>query len=221
MNKLLVTLSSDETIDGFKLLEAQKLIRPLAITIAMTSPRAVLAEHAPQHVLEFGLTSLMNQVQIGEALLPQASGPATANLYSVLKRYMDRLAPKRSLTFIDPYFFAAKDAPGFASILAQVLPQSVVALKQVHVVRDSRKDSPRVEAEVRARLSGLNSTLTIAVHDSADFHDRFWIVDGDRGLFVGSSLNGIGKRVCLVDFMVSQDVQAVLAELQTRGITTV
>jgi hypothetical protein len=33
---------------------------------------------------------------------------------------------------------------------------------------------------------------------SSEFHDRFWIADGARGLFVG---NGLGKRYALADYL--------------------
>jgi hypothetical protein len=52
---------------------------------------------------------------------------------------------------------------------------------------------------------------------SEKFHDRFWLADGARGLVVGTSLNGLGKRYALVDFMQPSDVRDVVQALKTEG----
>jgi len=38
------------------------------------------------------------------------------------------------------------------------------------------------------------------------FHDRFWIADEVRGVFVGTSLNGIGRRYAIIDYLQQRDV---------------
>ncbi|MEZ5284987.1 MAG: hypothetical protein R2712_09300 [Vicinamibacterales bacterium] len=48
------------------------------------------------------------------------------------------------------------------------------------------------------------------------YHDRFWIADEERGLFVGTSLNGIGKRYCLVDYMAPHDASEISADIRAE-----
>ena len=38
-----------------------------------------------------------------------------------------------------------------------------------------------------------NPSCRLTHRTSNDFHDRLWIADRERGLFVGTSLNGIGS----------------------------
>jgi hypothetical protein len=44
-----------------------------------------------------------------------------------------------------------------------------------------------------------------------EFHDRFWIdPDNLKGIVMGTSLNGISKKICLVDHISSADVRQIV-----------
>lgn len=44
-----------------------------------------------------------------------------------------------------------------------------------------------------------------------DFHDRFWIADNKKGFVLGTSLNGIGKKYCLIDYLDNDDVSEIVS----------
>lgn len=55
------------------------------------------------------------------------------------------------------------------------------------------------------------SNVTYA--DSSDFHDRFWLLNGERGIVVGTSLNGIGNKIFLIAPLEHDDVKIIMDEV--------
>jgi len=44
-----------------------------------------------------------------------------------------------------------------------------------------------------------------------DFHDRYWIdVESTKGVMVGTSFNGIGKKVAMIDYANSADSREIV-----------
>ena len=50
------------------------------------------------------------------------------------------------------------------------------------------EDTQQILTEMNPKISCSHKTTT-------DFHDRFWIADEKKGLFIGTSLNGIGRNM--------------------------
>ncbi|AYD22740.1 TPA: hypothetical protein SOL98_002804 [Clostridioides difficile] len=48
--------------------------------------------------------------------------------------------------------------------------------------------------------------IDIEIKISKNFHDRFWLTD-NKGIVVGTSLNGIGKKFCLIDKLKDADLK--------------
>ena len=55
-------------------------------------------------------------------------------------------------------------------------------------------------------IQKINTSIKVSQKYTDDFHDRFWIIDDKKGLFIGTSLNGIGKRYSLIDYLQDSDV---------------
>ena len=59
-----------------------------------------------------------------------------------------------------------------------------------------------------------NSIVTefnnIEIYQTDLFHDRIWISNRNKGFFVGTSLNGIGRKVTLIDSIASNDVKGIV-----------
>jgi hypothetical protein len=219
MDEQLVLLKSTQMLSGDKLLEIQAAVAPLGITVGMTHPSRIVAEHAKQYVIENGITSLFTTQLLQEDILPQAPTAMRQPLFDVIKKFLAHLAPLQNVTIIDPYFFAARNVLTYPSIVAHVLGPAVSAVNKITIVRDGTKDVAGLAAAVAAALTSVNNALTVSLHSTGDFHDRFWVVDGARGLVLGTSLNGVGNRVCLVDYLNDRDVAAIVQELAGRGIT--
>jgi hypothetical protein len=105
MNEQLVWLKSEQTFTGDRLLEIQTAVTPLGVTVGMTHPDHIVAEHGKQYVLKNGITSLFTVQLLQEDILPQAPTAARQPLFDTIKNFLTNLAPTDSVTIIDPYFF--------------------------------------------------------------------------------------------------------------------
>ena len=219
MSEQLVWLRSEQILTGDKLLEMQALVTPLGVTIGMTHPTRVVAEYGKQYVIENGVTSLFTTQLLQEEILPQAPHTTRQPLFEVIKKFLSHLAPARSVTIVDPFFFAARNVLTYPAIVANVLSPALATVRTITFVRDRTKDVAGLPAAVATALKAVNNALTISDHTTSDFHDRFWIVDGTRGLVLGTSLNGVGSRICLLDYLNNTDVARIVQELAARGIT--
>ena len=186
MSEQLVWLRSEQNLTGDKLLEMQALVTPLGITIGMTHPTRIVAEYAGEYVIENGVTSLFTTQLLQEEILPQAPPATRQPLFEVIKKFLAKLVPARSVTIVDPYFFATRDVLTYPAIVANVLSPALATVNTITFVRDRTKDAPGLPAAVATALRAVNNSLIIADHTTSDFHDRFWIVDGTRGLVLGT-----------------------------------
>lgn len=62
----------------------------------------------------------------------------------------------------------------------------------------------------------MNTTVTIKYNN--DFHDRFWISDRKKGFYTGTSFNGVGKRIALINLLSPDDVTEIITELTKQTI---
>ena len=61
--------------------------------------------------------------------------------------------------------------------------------------------------------------IKMTVEKCNEFHDRFWVgIDNRKGVVLGTSLNGIGKKIALVDILKESDVDAIIDELKIAGL---
>jgi hypothetical protein len=82
-----------------------------------------------------------------------------------------------------------------------------------------RMDTPEADCgalvdrtAVHAVLSRLVPTIMIKTVETEEFHDRFWIdPDAHKGLVMGTSLNGVTKKIALIDHLGREDVMQIAA----------
>lgn len=183
-----------------------RVLEPLGLEAGITT-RFGLVEHEIKLLLvEKGVSYLWQLVQNQEDFLGRT--PDREPLLEVLRKMLVRLAPTEELTIVDRYLLpsACSDC---VNDLVFVLTPIIAAISRVVIVTSQKHDARQLTA-LRERLGG---NCEIVLRISEEFHDRFWIVDGARGLFVGTSLNGIGKRYALADYMQEADVRAIIEAL--------
>ena len=72
--------------------------------------------------------------------------------------------------------------------------------------------------EIKSVLIDLNPEIKVVHKMTNEFHDRFWIADEVKGLFIGTSLNGIGRKYALADFMEDEDTATIVKELRRASL---
>ena len=127
----------------------------------------------------------------------------------MLNYKIDRRAPTTSMLIIDPYFFPEGPDASYERDLVDVLDRFVGKIASLRLAA-MRNRNAGLEARVDAAIPAKNSKIQIERKYTNVFHDRYWIADDTRGIFVGTSLNGIGKRYALIDFLNPKDASDIV-----------
>lgn len=131
---------------------------------------------------------------------------------------LERLTPKSEFVVVDRYLLPKQPCPtDYLDTLVQVLEPAVRGVKELLVVT-SKKHNARLRHALEQRLRALNPGCRFRHCCSENFHDRFWIADRAQGLFVGTSLNGLGRRYALADKLAADDVRQIMAALASEGL---
>ena len=185
-------------------------------------------------IIEHGITSLFTREPLLEALV--AKGTPRKQIAEVLHRYLSQLPVTDELIIVDPYFLTSDDPAAYASFLDDVLAPFWSGLKQLRVImaRKRVKQPLFIAAKdfvlriVTAQKKVKDSTL-MAVKDlvatrapgcafthvfSERYHDRFWIsASRTKGILVGASFNGLGKKYAVIERLTDADVSDLVASL--------
>jgi len=197
--------------------ELIQALAPLGFRPFITT-RAELAEAEINRILlERGISSVWQTVIFQEALLP--STPDVPTLVAILKEMLEQLVPESHFAVVDRFLFPdEKKCPSdYLDTLVQVLEPAARRVKELLVVTE-KKHNAHLRSALEQRLKALSPGCRFRHCCSESFHDRFWIADRARGLFVGTSLNGLGLRYALVDKLAADDVQEIVAALVSEGL---
>lgn len=116
----------------------------------------------------------------------------------------------KELIIVDPYLFKDEN-DDYCNMLSAIINNSKA--QSVIVVTERRNYQP---ASFDKISSNLNTTVTIKFNNN--FHDRFWIADRKKGFYTGTSLNGVGKKISLINLLSSNDVTEIITELFQQAI---
>jgi hypothetical protein len=180
---------------------------------ASIATRYQLVEHEiKQLLLEKGISYLWQLVNLREDVLPRT--PDRPALLKVLAGMLGRIAPTNELIIVDRYILpktCTDCLDTLTSLLSPILPSGA----RIVLVTSKQCDAGLVTG-LRERFKDSNRQVELRI--SENFHDRFWIADRSRGLFVGTSLNGLGIRYALADYMDESDAKAIVEALSVEGL---
>jgi hypothetical protein len=129
---------------------------------------------------------------------------------------LKRLAPADELIVVDRFLLPRSAADSVDNVMSLLEPV-VDDLGRLVLVTAERHDERQFRT-LRNRVRGRSHNCDVVLRLSDDFHDRFWIADRDRGLFVGTSPNGLGVRYALADYLESGDVIEVVEALRREHL---
>lgn len=190
-----------------RLVEVADQVRGMGSSLQeITSPWLALQA---QHLLkEQGARSLLSLTSLTEAVLPDNT-PRDV-LLETIRYQLNSCRPTTSLLIVDPYLFPSQpDANYRADLLSLVEPSVRAGIDLTIATKTSRNAA--LEAAFLSDLAGIRPGATAQIKYTNVFHDRFWIADHERGLFMGTSLNGIGRRYAVADYLHEDDAQAISA----------
>lgn len=193
----------DPDPSGEDVLTIADLLRQREYKLKSQSEEIFLMSKVGELIREHGTTRCLAFQRIEEAVLPDATPPTI--LADTLRYCLNRVAPTDELLIIDPYLFPANPAPDYLAFIESILRPSLLSVKVLHAVT---LPGCNTSLESQFELMAKTASPKLQYHSKRtnSFHDRFWIADKTRGLFVGTSLNGIGRRYSLIDYLDPRDV---------------
>lgn len=114
------------------------------------------------------------------------------------------------LIIVDPYLFSTKNSE-YCDLLAGIIAES--RAKVVLVITD-KKNYKQESFDCVNNAVGI----TIKVKYSTEFHDRFWISNRKKAFYTGTSFNGIGKKLSLINLIDDLDVSTIVESLSEQGL---
>ncbi len=171
-------------------------------------------------ILQHGSTHILSVKRLQEAVLPKVKPEDGKDLLlKTITTYLESLSPTRSLVVIDAHFLPRKlpDAASYVRTVTDTLAPIIPKIATMRFIIRPEFNSSLYET-IRRHIVALNPGLDVSCKTTSDFHDRFWIVDQTRGLFVGTSLNGVGLRCALIHFMRDEDAAFIVTELRRLAL---
>lgn len=160
-------------------------------------------------ITENGISSLFNfHINCDAVLHP---GITVDEIEELILAFVGKLKGMKNLFIIDPYFYSSE--PAVVALFEKMMMQVAAPLESVTFFSKRRPSSERVA--MHTVLANLKPSVKIKDVETNAFHDRYWIdPDGKKGLVMGTSLNGVTKKIALIDHLGSADAAQLAAMAQ-------
>ncbi len=211
-----LTLKSDKPIEAELLKELGNRLQQRGIEVYLLDVDTYCLEMCQKLIMEKGLRYILSLERLQEAVLPKIGRIEGRDpLVKVLSNYLQALSPSKDLTIVDPYFFSVNlpDRAGYLATFREIFGLVIPKVAMVRFITKPDHDG-ELYKDIKSVLIDLNPEINVVHKMTKDFHDRYWIADEVRGLFIGTSLNGIGKKYALADFMEDEDTATIVKELR-------
>lgn len=209
-NKVILSIETDNSKNTY--MEFAELMREAGLSARyhlslITDVPAFFALDVMEAAAERGLSSMLNlSVSMEDITSPSYDFDF---IIETIQKFTNKILPSKKLLIIDPYFYADDKPTTLSTLRSLVLPLSE-SLEEICIIHDAShvKGADGVRKLIREVVAGVRlSEIT-----SKKFHDRFWLSpDNKRGVIFGTSLNGIGKKISLVDRLRESDVKELLS----------
>jgi hypothetical protein len=181
------------------------------------SPVYTFKEEFIEHIAKHGLSSLVNSDLILEHIVPKGSG--LNSTVPILHKYLNKVGIDNELIIVDPYFFSNSSNSNHSNEVVSILSPYLSSLQDLYIVTNSNSTNNSIKTDIISGICAINSSINIHHNTSNDYHDRFWISNNrEKGMITGTSLNGFGNRLALIDRLNTSDVRDIIQNLKNDGL---
>lgn len=105
----------------------------------------------------------------------------------------------QKILIIDPYFFCKNPDQDYENFITQIFKKA--QFQEIQIL--TRKDYNKV------LYNSIKSKITCNINllFTDEIHDRFWIANQSKGFYVGTSLNGVGKKYSRIGYMEPEEIK--------------
>jgi len=177
----------------------------------ITLPVHFFRQEFLEHIAEHGFSSLFKF----DIVMEDITSPSMSinDIENVLAKFIGKLQGAKKLVIIDPYFFAKSVNSDVGALFYRLLRPISGNLEEICFVTNGRKNEAKSDI-----LSAVDSTIIVHNVNTDEFHDRYWIdPDNNKGIVIGTSLNGLGKKIALIDSLSEADVAEISKLARSAG----
>ena len=157
-----------------------------------------------EYIVENGFSSLFNFSLACDAVMH--GGIHVNEIADVVLQFVEKLKGVRDLFIIDPYFYS--DDPDCVALFEKMMSALSDQLSSVTFFTNGR--TANKSSTMHSALKAVAPNVSIKDVVTDEFHDRFWIdADNMAGIVMGTSLNGIGKKIALIDHLSKLDAREI------------
>ncbi|MBW3762320.1 hypothetical protein GL264_16145 [Aeromonas jandaei] len=140
------------------------------------------------------------------------TGIAVDEVETVILGFIRTLKDVKNLIIIDAFFYSNEEQVLhlFKKMILELSDslQSITFFTQEPKPKDAKKRNPDAMHNI---LKSLNPNIRIKDIVTDEIHDRFWLdADNNKGIVMGTSLNGVTKKLTLIDYLQPSDARAVI-----------
>jgi len=177
----------------------------------ITLPVYSFREEFLEHIAEHGLSSLFEFNTVMEDITSPSM--SINEIEKVVAAFVAKLQGARKLIIIDPYFFSKSSKTDVAQLFSRLLSQASSNLEEICFITNGRKNEAKTDI-----LSVIGQAITVHHVTTDEFHDRYWIdPDANKGIIMGTSLNGLGNKISLIDHIRADDVAEIVKLAKQLG----
>jgi hypothetical protein len=156
------------------------------------------------YISKNGISSLFHFSLTCDAVLH--GGIHVDEIEEVILGFVRKLNGVKKLFIIDPYFYSTEI--GCVNLFEKMIAEISEKLESVTFITNGKTASKK--AAMHDVLKKVIPAIKIGDVVTDQFHDRFWIdPDNKNGIVMGTSLNGIGKKIALIDHLSGHDVKEI------------
>lgn len=179
----------------------------------INTPILEFRNHFLDYISSYGFSAFCRQTKIQEDIVSPSI--STNEIENIVIKFFSLLNGAQRVLIIDPYLYANNRLD--CTFVKRIFQSFSSNLREVFITTNGKKMSAK--DKIMSTIESLNKNIKIYNLVTDIIHDRFWInLDNNSGIIVGTSLNGIGKSLLLIDKIYSEDdVKNIIKEIKKIG----
>lgn len=177
----------------------------------ITLPVHYFRQEFLEHIAEHGFSSFFKFDIAMEDIT--SAHMSIDDIENAFVKFIEKLQGAKKLIIIDPYFFAKSANNDVGALFSKLLRPISGNLEEICFVTNGRKNEAKSDI-----LSAVDSTIRVVEVNTDEFHDRYWIdPDNNKGIVIGTSLNGLGKKIALINTLSEADAAEIVKLVKDTG----
>lgn len=163
-----------------------------------------------EHINQNGLSSLFNF----SILMEDITSPSIKydEIENMILKFTSQLNGSKKIIITDPYMYNIKNND--FNLFEKIIKSFCSDLEELIFITPSDKKFQVSKSDIHNIIKQIKPSINIIDFNSDEFHDRFWIgLDTNIGIVIGTSLNGISKKIAVIDRLSSNNVDDIIKEL--------